>query len=342
MKETVKRRKDVTMQDIADIFGISKVTVSKAINNKEGMGESLRKKILDKADELGYQSSKGDAALRNGVVPNVIVFLDHKYFSEDITGYFYGKMYQLLSRHLSEKGYGVSLSAVDMENHGSEVASIEQNPHVVGAIVIGKLEEEFLVKVREVAMPLVFVDYYDEPSGAAAVVSENIYSTYEITRHLIDHGHTNIGYVGSVSVTPSILDRYLGYQRALLEHHITMHPEWVLEDRDIHNEAIDFTLPKSMPSAFVCNCDETAYRFTQALQSAGYSIPQDISLVSFDNDVFAELCNPKLTTVSVDLGQLARMAAYRLDAQVTKGLKRLEKVTRINGNIIYRDSVARI
>ncbi len=340
MKEEVKRRKEVTMQDIADLFGISKVTVSKAINNKDGIGKDLRQKILEKADELGYQFPK-NASSRNGAIRNIVVFLDHKYFSEDISGYFYGKMYQLISRNLSEKGYGVTLSAIDEENHGSEVEVLQQHPHVVGAIVIGKLEEPFLERVRTINMPLIFVDYYDEESGAASVVSENIYSTYEITRHLINHGHVDIGFVGSIYVTPSILDRYLGYQRALLDHNLPVNQSWVVEDRTEHNEAIECTLPKTMPTAFVCNCDETAYRFMGTLQSKGYKVPEDISIVSFDNDIYSELCTPKLTTVAVDLGQIARMTAYRIDKQITNGVKREDTVTRVRGNIVYRNSVSK-
>ncbi len=339
MNPTVKRRKNVTMQDIADIFGVSKVTVSKAVNNKEGIGDDLKQKILEKAEEMGYQIPTDGTGVHNDSIKNVIVFLDHKYFDENLTGYFYVKMYQLISKYLSEKGYGVSLKAVDFENHGKEVDAVVSSSHVVGVVVIGKLEEEFLKKVRTVDMPLVFVDHHDEHSGAACVVSENIYSTYEITQHLIENGHKNIGYVGSIHVTPSIQDRYLGYLRVLLEEHIPHREEWIIDDRDVHNEEIDFVLPKSMPTAFVCNCDETALRFIKELKKKGYRVPQDISIVSFDNDVFAELCEPKLTTVSVDVNQLARMTAYRLDSQVSKGVNRLKKITRVNGNIMYRDSV---
>lgn len=341
MEEQVKRRKAVTMQDIADLFGISKVTVSKALNNKEGIGDDLRQKIIETAEEMGYQFPQSSPSSSKGTPQNIAVFLHHKHFTEDINGYFYGKMCQLLSRDLSERGYGVSLVAVDEQNYEQELSRVGGKPHLVGIIVVGRMEEEFLSSLRTVPMPLVFLDYQDEPSESASVISENIYSTYTITNHLIEQGHRSIGYVGSIHVTPSILDRYLGYQRALLEHNLPLKHEWIIPDRDSHNRAIPLILPEEIPTAFVCNCDESAYRFIPTLREQGYRVPEDVSIVSFDNDIYSELCTPKLTTVAVDIGELARMTAYRIDKQVQQGVLREEKVSRVHGKIIYRDSVTK-
>lgn len=341
MRKEPRRKKRPTMQEIANLFGVSKVTVSKAINNKEGVSEDLREDIINTALTMGYpiiDRKKNPNPSQN----NIILFLDQKYFDENLHGYFYVKLYQLISSHLSELGYGVSLTAVNMDGDGSESQILSQGSNVVGVIILGMLQESFLTRMQNIMLPLIFVDYYDHTSNSECVVSENIYSTYEITNHLIEMGHREIGFVGSVHVTPSIMDRYLGYQRALLEEHLPSNKEWVIPDRDKHNDAIDLKLPTTMPTAFVCNCDETAYRFVTLLKEHGYRVPEDISIVSFDNDIYAEICIPKLTTLSVNTMALARVTAQKIHRQIEKGVRQYDWVSRINGNIIYRDSVQRL
>ncbi len=334
---TMKKIKKVTMQDIADALGVSKVTISKALNDKDGVGPELKEQILQKAEEFGYRLSKNS----KDKVKNIAIFLDHKYFGEGTKAYFYVKIYQMISKHLSEIGYIGVLTTVNPINHGKELEQIISNQNIEGIIILGNLEEEFLSKVRKIRLPKVFVDYYDELSNTDCVLSENIYSTYEITKHLLNYAHHYIGFVGSISVTQSISDRYLGYKRALMERKIPIRQEWIIDDRDAHNEAIEFQLPEEMPTAFVCNCDETAHRFIKCLKKQGYRVPEDISIVSFDNDIYADICEPKLTTVAVDIEGIAKTTVKLIKRKVERSPYYTKGVSMVNGKIIYRDSVAK-
>lgn len=334
----MKKIKKVTMQDIADELGVSKVTVSKALNDKEGVGPELKEQILQKAEEFGYRLSK----ISKDKVKNIAIFLDHKYFGEGTKAYFYVKIYQMITKHLSEIGYIGILTTVDPMNHANELEQIINGQNIDGIIILGNLEKEFLAKVRKTRLPKVFVDYYDELSDTDCVVTENIYSTYGITKHLLNYGHRDIGFVGSISVTQSILDRYLGYSRALMEKKIQIRQDWVIDDRSSHNEAIDFVFPEEMPTAFVCNCDETAHRLIKSLKQLGYEVPQDISIVSFDNDIYADICEPKLTTVAVDIEGIARTAVKIIRRKVETSPNYTKGISMINGKIIYRDSVVRV
>ncbi|QUI22311.1 LacI family DNA-binding transcriptional regulator [Vallitalea pronyensis] len=336
----MKKKKRVTMQDIADALGVSKVTVSKALNDKDGVGPELKEDILQTAEAFGYQLTKKN--IEDVKEPkNIVIFLDHKYFSEDTKAYFYVKMYHMIAKYLSEMGFIGTLSTVNPMDHGKELEKTLESQNTDGIIILGNLEEEFLMKVRQVNLPRVFVDYYDEWCNTDCVLSENIYSTYEITKHLLNYGHHAIGFVGSITVTQSISDRYLGYSRALMERKIGIRQDWIIEDRDFHNEAIDFHLPEAMPTAFVCNCDETAYRFIKTLNQKGYQVPDDVSIVSFDNDIYAEISEPKLTTVAVDIEGIARTTVKLIKRKVKQLPSYTKAVSMVNGKIIFRDSVAK-
>ncbi len=336
----MKKKKRVTMQDIADALSVSKVTVSKALNDKDGVGPELKEDILQRAEEVGYRLSKKTIEDPQDH-KNIVIFLDHKYFIEDTKVYFYVKIYHMIAKHLSEIGFVGTLSTVNPMDHGKELEKILESQNIDGIIILGNLEEEFLMKVRKVNLPKVFVDYYDEKSNTDCVLSENIYSTYEITKHLLNSGHHDIGFVGSISVTQSISDRYLGYSRALMERKMPLRQDWIIEDRDMHNEAIKFILPDELPTAFVCNCDETAYRFIKTLNQQGYQVPEDISIVSFDNDIYAEISEPKLTTVAVDIEGIARTTVKLIKLKVKRLPFYSKSVSMVNGKIIFRDSVAR-
>lgn len=334
----MKKKKKVTMQDIADALGISKVTVSKAFNNKYGVGAELKAEVLKKAEEMGYRFPK-DKVDTTTETKNILVFVDHKYFGEGTKAYFYVNMYHMIAKELGDNGYMSALSTVDPSDKGELLTKVIEAQKYDGVIVLGSLEEAFLENVRKLDIPKIYVDCLEVQAACDCVISENIYSTYELTRHLLDQGHHHIGYVGSVFVTQSIADRYLGFSRALMERKVLVNQEWIIEDRDFHNEEIEFKIPDQMPTAFVCNCDETAYRFIKALRARGLKVPEDISIVSFDNDIYAEICDPKLTTVAVDIEGIAKSAVKKVKRRVERRPSSSRGASMIKGKIIYRDSV---
>lgn len=160
-----------------------------------------------------------------------------------------------------------------------------------------------------------------------------------LTDHLVEKGHKKIGFVGSLNTTSSINDRFLGYIKCLLENGLTYRSDWLLEDRDDTGtlfERIDF--PNDMPTAFVCNSDETAFRVISALKSKDVRVPEDISVVGYDNYTVSNICIPAITTVEVDIEQ---MAAGAVD-MIVKKLENpafTEGRRMINGKLIVKNSV---
>ena len=137
------------------------------------------------------------------------------------------------------------------------------------------------------------------------VISDNADGGFVLTEHLLELGRRQIGFVGSICATSSIMDRYLGYQKALRLSGITPREDWLLEDRDADGRFIPLALPETLPEAFLCSCDEVAYNLVTALRQIGKRVPEDVAVCGYDDFRFATLCQPPLTTYRVNVEQMA-------------------------------------
>lgn len=330
-------KKSVSMQDIADELGVSKVTVSKALNGKEGVGEALKKKIADLAEKSGYVLTN----YGNRKTKKVGIIMSDRFNSGD-EGKFYMAMYEKIISELQKSSCTSMMISPNRNSLATDLQTIKSSGIFDGLIFLGILDWEVKKQLDAVNLPKIYVDVYDETHKSDSVVTENIYSCYEITNYLIHQGHTEIGFVGTVGATTSITDRYLGYVRSMLENNITPQDVWNIPDRSQEGEAIPLELPKEMPTAFVCNCDETAFQLVKELTAKGYHIPEDISVAGFDNSIYAQVCSPPLTTVAVDIEEIGKLAARRMIKHMSNPAKKGGGVFRVPGNIIYRESVRNI
>lgn len=206
-----------------------------------------------------------------------------------------------------------------------------------GLIFMGEFRQEYILAVIQCGLPHILLDSYHEDLGADSITSDNVAGGYRLTKHLLQSGRTRIGFVGSILSTSSIMDRFLGYSKALLQAGIEVRMDWVLEDRVGKTSLIAPTLPEDMPEAFVCSCDDTAYNLVELLKRRGYRIPEDVAVAGYDNYHIAQFCSPQLTTYRVNAQDMARHAA----AQVIRRIKK-KPITHGNmvvcGEVVLRES----
>ncbi|MDR2021888.1 MAG: LacI family DNA-binding transcriptional regulator [Hungatella sp.] len=327
--------KTVSMQNIADELGISKVTVSKALNGKDGVSEELKEKIYQAAQQKGYiLPSYGQRKTRKAGI-----IMSSRFSTLSDSGKFYMGMYEKIINELRKISCSGVMITPDKESIAEDLETIEKKGMFDGLILLGILDKEVRDRVDAVPLPKVYVDVYDETHKSDSVVTENIYSTYEMTQYLVQMGHREIGFVGTVGATTSITDRYLGYKRALIEQKLPIVAEWEIPDRTMKGEAVEIKLSSTLPGAFICNCDETAFRLVRALKERGLIVPDDVSVVGFDNDIYAELCEPRLTTVAVNMEEIGKMVAKRFAINMEHPLKKEGEIYRVEGRSVFRDSV---
>ena len=333
-------KKKVTMKDIARELGVSTVTVSKALTDKEGVSEEVRTQIKLLSKKMGYLYGPSSNNGANGSRENNIgILMADRFFSNNA---FYSNLYKTVVLKAADAGFSGILEIVS-EQSEDELALpqfIAQNK-ADGIIFLGQMDKAYINLIAGTGLPYVFLDFYDENADVSAVVSDSVYGTYRLTNYLVEQGHTRIGFIGNITSTSSILDRYLGYCRSLLERGVPMRGDWLISDRDEKGRFIEIELPAEMPTAFVCNCDEVAYQLLEKLKALGYGIPSDISLVGFDDHVYAKLCVPLLTTYRVDVETMGAAAVSTIIRKIKKKRCIPGRIV-VGGELIIRDSVTKI
>ena len=328
--------KSATMKDIAKKMNVSTVTVSKALSNKDGVSDELRDRIKKLADEMGYRYNMVAKSMRDGYSYNIgVVVADHFIGEQSFYFNFFKHILKLLEKH----NYCGILQILSSEEEKNLILpKLYYDKKIDGLIILGQVSKPYIETLENIDIPLVFLDFYDEHSKIDSVVVDNFYGAYEITNYLINCGHRNIAFVGNIYATSSIQDRFLGYYKSLLEHREKLREEYIICDRDENGKYIELILPETMPSAFVCNCDEVARILITKLEKMGYSVPEHFSVVGFDNDIYATISQPQLTTVEVDVEEMARTAIKFILSNIRKENKKYGREL-IRGKIVFRNSV---
>ena len=325
--------KKTSMRDIAKAVGTSAVTVSKALAGKPGMSDRLRGKILKKAREMGYEYPGGRTVLKEHM--NIGILIPNRYFETDS---FYAEMYKKLIKKLSEQEHFGLLEILSAEKEAALVMpNLLSTGHVDGLILLGEPSKAYYRKIAQAGIPMVFLDFYDEQANADAVAGDNSYGTYRLTSHLIRQGHTEIGFIGNRKATSSIMDRFLGYYRAMLVNDLPVREEWIVDDRDVAGVNIPILLPEKLPTAFVCNCDMTAKRLMEQLQEKGIRVPEDISVTGFDDFPAGKENEIGLSTFRIDTDGMIELAVKTLMERCAGVQKPFGRLV-VGGQPVYRDS----
>lgn len=332
--------KNISMSEIAKIFNVSKVTVSKALNDKPGVSDKLKEEIKEKAVELGYRMNTAAKSLKTNKSYNVGVLIAERYIGELETYYFgvYGK----LTTKFSNLGYSTIMETLSYENEiNLKLPQMYLEFKVDAIIVLGQLDANYLKLFEDCSIPIVYFDFYASNSAIDSVVVDNFYSGLEITQYLIDRGHTEIGFIGNLYSTSSIQDRFLGYYRCLLENKLSINYDYIISDRDDAGNFINLVLPDKLPTAFVCNCDQVAYRLIKELQQNNIRVPEDISVVSFDNTIYSTVSEPQITTLDNNVDEMVNVVTKIILKKIENPTKKYDRIL-VKAFIVERNSVKEI
>ncbi len=326
---------EVKLKDIANAVGVSTVTVSNALSGKKGVSGEMRDRIETVAQEMGYDLSRYE---RKETGARIGVVASHHYL--EIGNSFYWAMYQQVVYAASKSHSVTMLEVLDLElQNTTELPKLLSEKAVDGLIVIGWMFEPYirnLVKVSEV--PVVLLDFRVRGIRCDTVMSGNFVGMYKVTRYLLERGHREIAFVGSILANENLMDRYYGYKKALLEAGIPERKEWILEDRDLMTGEMRLELPENMPTAFACSGDLAAQWVYEALKEKGYRVPQDISLIGYDNYLPWHPLSKELTSYNVDMKKMAAMAVKRLLGKI-RGAESYYGTRYIDSYIVERSSV---
>lgn len=327
---------EVKLKDIAERIGVSTVSVSNALSGKKGVSAELREHIESVAAEMGYDLTRyrrRAAGARIGVISTGRRYLE-------IDNSFYWSMYQQVVTAAAARQSVTMLEPVEEDQQlTEETPRILKEKAVDGIIIIGWLFEPYIRNlVRKAGVPVVLLDCRIRDSGCDTVMSCNYTGMYKMTRYLIARGHRKIAFVGSRLANENIMDRYFGYRKALIEAGIPLRKEWILEDRDLLTGDMKFSLPAELPTAFACNCDLAAGYVFAELEKKGLRVPEDVSVVGYDDYLPDLSVEARLTTYHVDMKGMAEMAVDRLIGKIS-GEETHYGMRYIDGPVVKRYSV---
>lgn len=329
-------RKKVKLKDIAEELDVSIVSVSNALNGKKGVSEELRRRILEAAEKLGYEA--GEQLSPDSDTIQIGVLIAERYVQEQPS--FYMDIYRLVAQVATKKGCVTVFEMVDREK---EKLKIPYTPlyrvGVQGIIVIGEMDPQFIHHINKEKIPIVCLDFYGMESGLDYIITDGFYGMEKMTNRLIESGFTEIGFVGTPRATKSIMDRYLGYCKALKKHGLPERREYLLRDREEHNENITFELPEKLPQAYVCNCDKTAYLLMEKLRERGLEVPEDISVVGFDYSSKDKTGKQRLTTYESNQKAMATVGVNCMLKRIW-GKRVPDGVRVVQGRVIEGNTVA--
>lgn len=332
--------KKVTLADIAKKLKVSNVAVSKALSDKPGVSEELRNKIKETAYKMGYEagSSKRNSGALTG---NIGVIVPQNYYGYSIS--FYGQLYEKVVRALYDnKYYGILELLFKEDELAGNMPKVIEDGKVDGVIFLGQLKTEYVKKMLEITkVPVYFLDTYIPDMEFDTIISDGYYGAYIMTDYLIKQGFKRIGFVGSVDATSSIADRYWGYRRALREKNIKYEDAFEIPDRNERGETFEKIITKdNILPAYVCNCDYTAYRVMKNLEQLGLRVPEDVSIVGFDNflPLGMGMDPKKITTYEVDMDRMAKDCVISLIKKI-KGMEYRGGMQIITGKLVVKNSV---
>lgn len=341
----MSQKKKVRLSDIANKLKISTVTVSKALADKDGVGDELRQQIKEVAEKMGYQVKKtAPVASSSKVTGNIGILIPNKFYSPNVS--YYWHIFNILSKELLNRGYYTIMELLTSEDEADlSLPHIVIDKKVDGLIILGQTDDAYLEALKNQFDKFILLDFYSSKLKLDSVSNDDYFCSYIITDYVISQGHKKLKFVGSFGATTSISDRYMGFEKAMLEHGLDCNAKDIIDDRDEMGNMFEnnFSLPsaKDMPTAFICNCDEAAARLIDQLEKNGYKVPQDVSVTGFDNYLSRKKPAVGLTTFFVQPEDTTKVAADLIISKITNA-PYIKGRHMVSGSLIKRDSVKQL
>jgi LacI family transcriptional regulator len=306
------------MEDIARQSGVSLTTVSLVLRDKPGINDETRQRVLDIARTLGYRKRPQAEPVLAQSLHRVGMLNKARIDDQPQTNQFYAPVVSGIEAACRRQQINLLYATmlVDTDNYPQELPRMLLDDELEGLLLIGAFVDPTIARLMERrTTPTVLIDAYATENRYDSVVSDNFQGAYEAVAYLIAHGHRHIGLVGSMPITyPSIAERRRGYLQALQDYNITQ-PYFAdshITSREVAETAIDLLRRCPHISALFCCNDAMAVAVMRAVQVLGRRVPDDLSIIGFDNIDLGEHVTPALTTMHVDKVSMGRLAVQLL------------------------------
>ena len=270
----------IKVKDLAKMLGVSPATVSLALNNKAGISQATRQRIFDKLNELGYSDRIPLPTTAEPLNIRLVIYKKHGIVVADT--HFFSQVIEGINLETRRHGYNLLVTYLSGDDAKEEQQRLACLSPCNGVILLAtEMEMEDLSPFLELDIPIVLLDSYFERVDADCVVINNVQGAAEAVRRLLQMGHTEIGYIHSSVPINNFRERREGMEKALN------------------------SFGRKLP--FFADNDLIAFGAAQAIREAGLRIPEDVSLIGFDDMPIAEIMEPHLSTIYVPKQRLGML-----------------------------------
>ena len=335
-----------TVKDVARLAGVSPTTVSLVMNGKSGISQETRARVMQAAESLRYVQRGVRAAKSSG--SGTLRFLkiakhghtvnrDHNTFISD---YIDG-----MSREASASGYKLEIVSFEGESVESIVASLS-GTQVDGLIVLGtELTQRDIQLLQALPTPLVVIDSFFDVLECNFVNMNNKDAVYKIITYFVERGFKNIGFIASNVQTVNFQLRKEAFIEGMKAFGLSFSNRDIVTVDSTYDGAYQDMLGKLhnglvVPQCYFCTNDIITYGCIKALREFNMSIPQDISVIGFDNLPMSSTMEPPLTTIDVSKTKIGYLAIRLLDELINADDKQPAVKILVGANLVARGSVA--
>lgn len=329
-----------TMKDIARIAKVSTSTVSHVINNTRYVSDEIREKIMKVVNELNYTPSAVARSLKvkeTKTLGMLVTATSNPFFAEVVSG---------VEQYCNQHHYNLIISSID----GNE-QRLQQNiqtliqKQVDGLLLMYSDTRHAMVEQLNLNLPIVVMDWWPTELNADKIYENSEFGAYLATKTLIEQGHKNIAIITGKLDKSLAHNRLLGYQKALQDAHLPINPDWIIESHFDFEGGVEgmkklLQITPRPTAVFACS-DTIAVGVYQVTWQQGLRIPQDISVIGYDNIMLAQYLTPPLTTIHQPKAELGKLAVETLLERI-KSPDLEYKTTMLQPQLIWRASVAKI
>lgn len=329
--------KKSVMQDIANEINISKNSVSRALSGKSGISDSTRKLVIDKAIEIGYRYNENNTEIVH-MKHYALIISCFAFCKKD----FFGEIFLSIENKLKKSDINLNIYSIDDYSINSlDIPKGISSHSVDGIIILSHLTDDYINKVLSYKIPTVIVDHHSPNVNCDCVVAKNKDGGYTAVNYLIQHNHSSIGFIGDIDFSPSYEERWEGYIRALRKNNIKLDNNFTITNIPEEKNKVFEKLKslKKHPTSWFCANSGFGFLLNLYYNSNGFKIPEDISLICFDNTDFTTLATPPITSVYTDLTMFGNKAIELLNYRINHPEEPYIDIS-LPINIVERNSVS--
>lgn len=332
------RAEKYTIGDVARMLGVSRSTVSRALSGSQGVSTELRQRIIAFTEEIGYKPSPVAQSLSTGVLKSIGLVIG------DVRNPFYADLTYHIQKYFNSRGYSVMIfnSEYDVQKEIEFIGMAEQL-YLAGMLLFTAQTTMVKEIFGKFNIPIVLVNRTLPMDNYDCVLIDNYKAGYMAAKHLIDLGHTRIGIITGDALSSASAQRREGARQAIINYGLPMREEDLLSG-DLkmgtgYSLAREIFTREDRPTAMVVGNDLMAFGFMDFCKEKNVRIPQEMSIVSFDNIAFSAIHGIELTTINQHVKDMGERAAELMVRRIERPESSFQRVI-LEPTLIVRNSTA--